>query len=255
MAKKLPRRRRTLLARPEPVATDQTTGRIYRNGTYLRRNPGWHSEDSPWKARRILDLMARNDLRPSSVCELGCGAGEILLELSSECDEGVRFVGYETAPEAFALCRQDARPNVTFRQEDLLEDAGASFALVLAIDVFEHVEDYLGFLRRLRPKGRHKIFHIPLDISVQSVLRPSRLLREREQVGHLHYFTRETALATLEDLGYRILDWTYTAGSLELPNRGALANLARLPRKLLFWMNRDLAARLLGGFSLLVLTE
>jgi hypothetical protein len=121
--------------------------------------------------------------------------------------------------------------------------------------VFEHVEDYFSFLRKLRDKARYKIFHIPLDISVSSVLRSSPILGARKHVGHLHYFTKETALATLEDTGYEILDYFYTAGSIDLNIKMVKTFLARFPRQVLYTLNQDIAVRLMGGYSLLVLTK
>ena len=125
----------------------------------------------------------------------------------------------------------------------------------MAIDVFEHVEDYFSFLRKLKTKAKYKIFHIPLDLSVSTVLRSSPIIKSRQVVGHIHYFTKETALETLKDTGYEIIDYFYTSGSLELPNLGQKTNLLKIPRKLAFLVNKDLAVRLLGGYSLMVLTK
>ena len=144
---------------------------------------------------------------------------------------------------------------MTFELSDLLKDDGSYFDIVMAIDVFEHVEDYFGFLRKLREKAEYKIFHIPLDLSVQTVLRSSPIIKGRKFVGHIHYFTKETALETLKDTGYEIIDYFYTGGSLELPNRGWKADLLKIPRKLAFSLDEDLAVRLLGGYSLMVLAK
>jgi hypothetical protein len=73
-------------------------------------------------------------------------------------------------------------------------------------------------------------------------------------VGHLHYFTKETALATLQDTGYEIQDYFFTARPTQAGG-GLKQHLAQLPRRLLGCMNAALAAKLLGGFSLLVLAE
>jgi hypothetical protein len=121
--------------------------------------------------------------------------------------------------------------------------------------VFEHVEDYLGFLRQMRPIAEFKVFHIPLDLSVQTVLRGAPLRRVREIVGHLHYFTKETALASLVHAGYSVMDFRYTAHALELPNRGWKAAVGRWPRKALSALNPDLNVRIMGGYSLLVLAQ
>ncbi len=228
---------------------------IYQDGSYLNKHPSWHEEDSPWKAEQVRKIVERNQLAPTSICEIGCGAGEILKQLSEHLGPGKNFFGYEVSPQAFELCSRKSSGNLRFFLKDLLEEAETSFDLVMAIDVFEHVEDYWGFLRRLRTKGDYKIFHIPLDLSAVTVLWPSPILRGRQSMGHIHYFTKETALATLTDTGYEIIDYFYTASGLDLPNRGWKQNLVRLPRRVLFSINQDLAVRILGGYSLLVLAR
>jgi hypothetical protein len=228
---------------------------IYEDGTYLENNPSWHQEDSPWKAKQIEKILQRNALTPASICEVGCGAGEILNRLSSGKLGDSQFTGYEISPQAYEICSAKTKSNLKFEFVNLLEQNSAYFDLVLAIDVFEHIEDFYGFLRALKIKGEYKIFHIPLDLSVQSVLRSSPIIKERETVGHIHYFMKETALASLEDCGYEIVDYFYTPGSIELPNRGVLANLFKIPRSISFALHKDLAVRILGGYSLMVLAK
>lgn len=228
---------------------------IYSNGAYLRNNPTWHEEDSPWKAAQIVRMLQKNGVVPSSVCEVGCGAGGILQAMAAHYGEQVRFAGFEISPQAYELCKAKSGPNIRFFLKDLCDEPEGAFDVVLAIDVFEHVEDYLGFLRRLKGRGTYTLFHIPLDLSVQSVLRGSPILDARASVGHLHYFTKETALATLKDTGYAIVDHCYTKSSLELDSVAAETKLVRLPRRLLFALSPDWAARVIGGFSLLVLAR
>ncbi|SRR5258705_108549 len=226
----------------------------YADGDYARQNPTWHSEDSPWKANQIVQLIDQNKLSLRTICEVGCGAGEVLrqlqLSLSPECE----FWGYELSPDAFELCRGKANARLHFKLADVVTEQ-VSFDLLLLIDVVEHVPDYIGFLRAVRGKGRYKVIHIPLDISVQSVLRAAPILKSRTEVGHLHYFTKETALGTLKDCGYEILDWFFTAGTVDLPAQSLKSWAAKLPRKVMFALHRELAVRLLGGFSLLVLAR
>jgi hypothetical protein len=138
---------------------------------------------------------------------------------------------------------------------DFFEDDCSFYDIVMAIDVFEHIEDYFGFLRKFNKRGKYKIFHIPLDISVQTVLRMSPFLKGRKKYGHIQYFTKETALATLKDTGYEIIDYFYTAGALELPLKTLKSIFLRLPRRISYKINKDLAVRILGGYSLLVLTK
>lgn len=228
---------------------------VYENGTYLKNNPTWHEEDSAWKTRQINKILTKNNVKPISVCEIGCGAGEILNCMTQSYGENVDFSGYEISPQAFSICKKKEKPNLKFHSQDLFLEENARFDVVMAIDVFEHVEDYFGFLRKLRPMGTYKVFHIPLDLSVQTVFRSEPIMKGRREVGHIHYFTKDTALATLNDTGYQVIDYAYTSGSLDLPNRGFRANLLKLPRRLLFSLKQDFAVRLLGGFSLMVLAR
>ena len=226
---------------------------ICETGEYLAKHPAWHAEDTPWKARQIIQMFERNDMQPVSICEVGCGAGAILTELQQRSASDVRFCGYEISPQAFQLCRAKANGNLRFVLGNILEERPHyPFEVLLLMDVVEQVEDHLHFLRRVRPLGDFKIFHFPLDLSAQSVVRgiPSKV---RQTAGHLHYFTKDLVLQTLQECGYRVLDHFYTPAALENPNPGLKTRLMRVPRKLAFNFAPDATALCLGGFSLLVL--
>lgn len=226
---------------------------IYGDGAYLRRNPTWHVEDSPPKARQIEKMLRRNGLMPRTVAEIGCGAGEILVQLQKTFPDSDYF-GFEVSPQAFSLCREREGSRIHFQLKDLLEEA-EYFDLLLAIDVFEHIDDYLGFLKRLRGKARFKIFHIPLDLSLQTLFRVSPILKQREVVGHLHYFFKDTALATLKHCGYQVIDSFYTPAAIDGAHPSLGTQMLNIPRKFMFSINADVAVRILGGYSLLVLAR
>jgi SAM-dependent methyltransferase len=232
-----------------------TGSSIYEDGTYLAANPTWHGEDAPWKAAHVARILERNGVAPSTVVEVGCGAGGVLAALGERYGAGVSLKGYEVSPQAFERCRGKAGPNLTFVLGDFLTSAEPRADVLVALDVIEHVEDCYGFLRGLRERAEYKVFHIPLDLSVQTVLRASPILAGRAAFGHIHYFTRETALAALADTGYRVVEEHYTAVQLEAPDRGWKANLLRIPRRVGFALHRDLTVRVLGGYSLMVLAR
>jgi hypothetical protein len=59
-------------------------------------------------------------------------------------------------------------------------------------------------------------------------------------------FTKKVALQMLKDVGYEVLDYHYTARATEIPTNEIPRNLMKLPRRLLFAIHKDLAARILG---------
>jgi SAM-dependent methyltransferase len=227
----------------------------YREGGYLAAHPTWDVEDSPWKAEQIMRLIRRNGLRPRTVCEVGCGAGGVLRALHDRLPDDVAFAGFDISPQAIALAAERATGRLRFEVRDVARDgAPGTYDLMLLVDVIEHVEDVFGFLRSLRPLAGHTIVLVPLDLSAQSVLREWPILLARAEDGHVHYFTKRTALETLRDAGYEIVDHVYARVAIERP-WSLKSRLAAFPRRALHRLNADLAARALGGFSLVVLAR
>ena len=244
---------------------------LYTSGEYLQKNPLWHADESPWKAKYVLQMIARNKIAPKTVCDVGCGAGEVLHLVHEGMHGECRCWGYEISPQAFGLSHRLSSETLQFKLADIRQEDDAHFDLMLLMDVIEHLEDYFGFLRELQPKAEYKILHIPLDTSVRTVLL-GKLTDFRAAYGHLHHFTKEVALQMLSDVGYEVIDYVYTwqANSLQyvwnenkkdpwklawrLVRFGAKTILG-LPSQALFAIHQDLAARVMGQWRLLVLTR
>ncbi len=221
---------------------------IYNEGTYLKRNAGWHREDSPYKAELVAGLLGSLPVR--SVLEAGCGAGEVIRILSERFPD-VQFAGYDVSKDAAAFWTGKESANLKYSCSDLLESEKQA-DVVLCLDVFEHVEDYMGFLKRLRSHGSYFIFNVPMDMCVMKLL-SGGLRYAREEVGHLHYFNEWSAQATLSDCGYRIETAKLSAAFLKVPPRNFRQALAVVPRILAhFLLGGSLACKLLGGYSLIV---
>jgi len=223
----------------------------YEDGDYITANPNWHDADAPWKAKHVAGLLREFYPGPQSICDVGCGTGGVLEALSTALP-GAEAVGYEISPQAIAFAKRE-HPNVHIRQgsSDAIADR---YDVLLALDVLEHVDDYLGFLRSLINKADKYVFHIPLDMNAQNVVRAKPFIHAREGIGHLHYFSRETALATLKYAGFEVLAERYTPTDIDGP-LSTKAKAAVLPRKLAYRVSPHLAVRVLGGYSLLVLAN
>lgn len=223
------------------------------NSTYKAANPSWHVEDSPWKATQVLKMIERNKLKPKSIVEIGCGAGEILNQLYQRMeDKTIQLSGYEISPDAYDLCQTRKKDRLRFFQEDLL-GTEETFDLLLMIDVFEHVEDYFGFLRKAKDRATYKIYHIPLDLS-HFYMMMNGPMKQRKKVGHIHYFNKDTALASLQDTGHEIVDWFYTK-HCNTKRISPAVRLVNALRRTTYSFNPDLAVNLFGGCSLIVLAK
>jgi hypothetical protein len=226
----------------------------YYDGSYLIRNPDWDRADAPWKARKIAQILADNGLDPASICEVGCGSGDVLVHLGRSLPRAT-LTGFDISPQATKFWEEHeaAGERVDLRLGDFHQIDAAHYDVLLVVDVVEHLRDPFTFLEKSTKRADHFVFHIPLDLSANALVRGNPFTHIRQKVGHLHYYTKELALATLVDTGYDIVEWRYTGASLDSPNRSLRTRLAALPRRAAYAINKDFGVRLLGGETLLVL--
>ena len=230
---------------------------IYTDGTYFRNNPTWDVEDSNWKADLIFKIIKKNNIQVNEITDVGCGAGKILLNLSSLLPQAKRFRGYDISLQAINLASQQATEKLSFTNEDFLQLSPATKTdLLLLIDVMEHVEDYYGFMQKLLSRSKYFVFHIPLDLSCRTILKPHVLLQQRIAVGHLHYFSREMIEWLLKDTGYSILDWHYTKPTGDiLKSRSFRQGVKKFLRNISYSIHPGLSDKLWGGYSMLILAQ
>ena len=223
------------------------------NGEYLQKNPTWHVEYSPSKAENVLRLLAKQNLQPRTICEVGCGAAEVLRQLQLRMSPECRFWGYDIAPPAIEMAKERENDRLKVQLADFGELETPYFDLLLMLEVIDHVEDYLGFLRMLRTRAKWKIISFSLDISVQSAVRTGVFSRWRDTLRHLHHFNTEIALDTLRHAGYQVVDCCY--GPWPNQSSGISAMLLQAVRSLTFAVDQARSARIFGGYNLVVLAR
>jgi len=225
-------------------------GAMYQDGTYLKHNENWHQGDSPYKSRLVIKAITRNTLSFARCADVGCGAG-LITELVARRFPDAAFTGFELSPDARVFWEKRARlPNLGYRNENLF-DIDDRFDLVVCMDVFEHVEDYFGFLKGLRQKAKYFVFNVPLDMNVAKILSPG-IRNAREKLGHLHYFNAYSAVRTLEDCGFRVMDQYFGAKFTAIPPRN-LKQAVILPFRLMtLAFGHRFASSTFGGLSLVV---
>lgn len=227
----------------------------YVTGAYWDQNAAMHLEDSAFKFAHARALLRKNGVVPASLVDCGCGAGRVTFLFAQEF--AAPTTGLDVSPRAIAAAADlHQHPSLSYRTGAVADEPDGRYDLGLMFDVFEHVEDYFGFLRAARPKARRWLFNIPLDMSVLHVF-DGAYMRRRRSVGHLHYFSEASALATLEEAGYAIADRAfapYHALAIEAAS-GWRQKLRHMPGQWLYKVNPAAAVRLFGDASLMVLTE
>ena len=230
---------------------------IYTDGSYLKANPDWHTKDAPWKLSHVLRALSKAglDRQIHTVCDLGCGSGG-LIKAWAALRPDMQFTGCEISPQAYALCVQQAPRNVHFVQGQT--PPAARFDAVLAIDVLEHVPEPEKFLDQMEKTADLMVLHIPLDLSLRSLLKPEILEEERRSVGHIHFYTAPFLKRLLRRRGYAVLSWHYTNKYVERPPQ--LSSLRSrigmcIRRAAHYGLPRSWAAWLIGGYSVMLVAR
>lgn len=122
-------------------------------------------EENYWwfQARRDMVFSLVQDLRlpqTAAILEIGCSGGPLLQRLAGH--GYTNLTGIDVSEAGIAVAQQRGIPNVSCMDGAHLNFADASFDLVIASDVLEHIEDETQALREwtrvLRPGGQLLVF-------------------------------------------------------------------------------------------------
>jgi SAM-dependent methyltransferase len=176
-------------------------------------------EDAHWwfRGRRaVIETLLRSVRLPQSprILDVGCGSGRNLQEYA----RFGRAEGVDPSKAAVDFCRARGLTNVHQAGLDALPYEDASFDLVCASDVLEHVDDDEGALRELR--------RVAVDGAWLLVTVPAyRWLwsHHDDTHGHRRRYTRRVIVARAEAAGWRCRRATYFNSTLLLPIAAARA--------------------------------
>tara|TARA_B100000963_G_scaffold356173_1_gene375771 strand:+ start:436 stop:1164 length:729 start_codon:yes stop_codon:yes gene_type:complete len=234
----------------------------YVSGDYTKKNQSYHSEDSKFKWKNFYKILKRSNLNLKelkSITDIGCGGGQILIHaknsnlFNSQCI----FEGYDINPDAIDIAKKKSN-DVDFFNKDFIKLDVNKKDLIISADVFEHVQDTYDFLTKLVEKGNYFIFNIPLEISLLSMIRKKNIFEHSyKNVGHLHFYSKRTALLTLVNSGFKILNYNLVNNRFEefKNNKKILSLLINIPQYIFEKLNINMSCSIFGGYSLVVLAK
>lgn len=172
------------------------------HGWDAERSHRWNQLNAAVKADHVLELfkLAHTEVEGVSVLDVGCGDGQVLARLA-EYGFGPELVGVEVSETGANLARHQAGiSRVATFDGARLPFSDASFSLVLATHVLEHVTDPLGLLLEMRRVAKtFVVVEVPLEDNL-AARRPRAVARSRG-VGHVQRFSKSDVQRLIADAG------------------------------------------------------
>ena len=235
---------------------------IYESGKYIKLNPNYHVEDSKFKANNFIKILKKNKISNDeikTIVDLGCGSGDIIKFLKKKkfFNTNTKFYGFDINQDAIDLAKDKEAEDLIFSNENFFEnELNGNTDLIICADVYEHVEDYISFLKKMVHAGKFFLFNIPLDISVRSILNRKQIPQSYKNFGHVHFFNKNITKLMLRHCDFEIIDTIYAKNFLDHLKKDSLKRMIYfLPVMLFDMISEDLSANLFGGYSLVVLAK
>ena len=178
---------------------------------FIKYNPGTRHR------RRLISAAIANLAQPpKSVLDVGCGPGELIIDLKRLCPTA-KLSGLDFSTVAIDACRR-AHPDLTFHVADIVESAlDFTFDLIVCSEVTEHVDDPVRALRNMRTMTTEGGFLV--------LTTPHGRIHSTElAIGHLKHPRRNELNQWLQEAGFtvvRMRQWGW-------PGYSALKYLANL---------------------------
>lgn len=170
-------------------------------GQYSEHEMKWRRICAIDKANNLQFLLG--DTRIETVLEVGCGTGAVLSELRRKA-VGSRHIGIDMADPHIHV--EPSSTGLTLMQYNGVElpFKDASFDLVYASHVVEHVPDPRGFISELSRVSKNIIY---VEVPCEQHCRTTRAtLQNTVEIGHINVYSPESFCLLLQTSGLVVED-------------------------------------------------
>lgn len=216
-------------------------------GVYSASERDWRRVCAVDKAGHIAGLLGAAAAGIDNVLDVGCGTGAVLARLSA-IGIGREFAGIDVVDPATNLEIEDAAA-APFRWSSYdgarIPFADASFDLVYASHVLEHVPEPRAFLSELARVARTFVYvEVPCELHART---NRRALQSTLDIGHINFYTPDTFRLVLVTSGLNVAGFSIYDHSLPVHafHSSPMKGLAKsVMRRALLSVSPDLATRL-----------
>lgn len=225
---------------------------------YINKNPDLHNSDLQSKVDAIKQAVGSKK-QFDSVIDVACGSGNILLNISSHF-RSKKLLGVDISRDIIAIAKSnDSKKKATWLVSDVFDLKPDKYELVLAIDILEHVDNDLAFLKQIKNLGNFIVIKTPIErnfinrfVRIITLGIIDEYRHTKIQYGHIHHYSVKDVLDLIDNAGLKIVNKVY----LPLPRRSKLFwEIIRIAASPLWRISVSSYLRVNGGFLVLLLTR
>lgn len=178
---------------------------------YIKKNPNMHLEDAEMKVRQV-SLVIPENLKIRSLLDVACGAGSITTMLVKQL-KPTHALGIDISKAMINKAKElDKERTVEWKASDVFKYKNTKlFDLVLCVDILEHIDDDLKFLKKVSEFGRFILVKTPLERSVFSTLLKNLGILDpwkdtEMRYGHVHHYDENELNSLFQKANLRIVN-------------------------------------------------
>jgi len=221
---------------------------------YWEKNPGMHIMDSQKKADEIIKMIKGKNIK--SILDVACGAGVITNIIKKHTKASI-VVGIDISNVAISKAIEYSNgANINWIVKDIFNyKCDKKYDLIICMDVVEHIDNDIGFLRKLSELGTNIVIKVPIEKNtINNILRKFTKIdpwKEAEKrYGHIHHYSN---LEFSEKLKLCRL-YIEKEGYIALPKRTRLLfEIIRVIFLPLSLFSKKLVLSTIGGFKIYLL--
>lgn len=176
---------------------------------YIQKNPNMHLSDSFEKFSQISKLLGKES-KYDSILDVACGGGLVTKELQKRF-KPKKIIGIDISRAMIKRAKEyDSENLIKWKVGDIFEyNVKEKFDLVTCVDILEHVDDDLGFLKKVGEMGVSIIIKTPLEDSYFSrLIRKLRIFDTwadtENRYGHIHHYNEKELISLINRSGFKI---------------------------------------------------
>lgn len=229
---------------------------------YISLHPGLHIEDAQYKLHDLRMELSKLKSDVRSVLDIGCGAGAVTYELTTQDFLMANVVGVDVSTYMISQAQSAfGSERISYIASDcydyLAKQNENAFEIGYCADLIEHLKDDIFFLNEVGRVCQTFVVRVPLeDSTFNKILRlfgKDEYRRTEDLFGHVHHYSMNELSCKVAKAGMVL--HSYSLSPILKPRSSRLNEIGREMGMLAGVVSKNIEISFAGGFAVLTIRK